>query len=93
MLPGTPLDYNISKEEWLVMRGIAEGHNIIVKEGYCVGGWDWEDCLTETDRQLKDNETYESSSFNNAGLVKLVDKSNSIFISLRKRKLFTEEKL
>ena len=40
MLPGTPLDYNISKEEWLVMRGIAESHNIIVKEGYCVGGWD-----------------------------------------------------
>ena len=40
---------------------------------------------------FKDNETYESSSFKDVDLVKLVERSNSIFQSLRKRKLITEE--
>ena len=39
------------------------------------------------------NETYESSSFKDADLVKLVEKSNSIFQSFRKRKLTTKEGL
>ena len=55
--------------------------------------WDREDYLAEADRQLKDNQTYESSSFKDADLVKLVEKSNSIFQSLRKRKLIIEEEL
>ena len=55
--------------------------------------WDREDYIAEADRQLKDNETYESSSFKDVDLVKLVEKSNSIFQSLRKRKLITEEEL
>ena len=64
MLPGTPLDYNLSKEEWLAMRGLAEDRNIIIKLaniGSCIVVWDREDYITEADRQLKDNETYESS--------------------------------
>ena len=55
--------------------------------------WDREDYIAEADRQLKDNETYESSSLKDEDLVKLVEKSNSIFQSLRKRKLITEEEL
>ena len=39
------------------------------------------------------NETYESSSFKDADLVKLVEKSKSIFQSFRKGKLTTEEEL
>ena len=31
VLPGTPLDHNLSKKEWLAMRGLAEDHNIIIK--------------------------------------------------------------
>ena len=31
VLLGTPLDYNLSKEEWLAMRGLAEDQNIIIK--------------------------------------------------------------
>ena len=31
VLPGTPLDYNLSKEEWLAMTGLAENCNIIIK--------------------------------------------------------------
>ena len=89
MLPGTPLDYNLSKEEWL-------NRNIIIKpadKGSCVVVWDREDYIAEADRQLKDNETYESSSLKDVDLVKLVEKSNSIFQSLRKKKLITEEEL
>ena len=55
--------------------------------------WDQEDYLAETDRQLKDNETYESSSFKDTDLVKLVEKSHSIFQSLSKVKLITDEEL
>ena len=65
MLPGTPLDYNLSKKEWLAMRGLAEDRNIIVKpadKGSCVVVWDRKDYIAEVDRQFKDNETYENSS-------------------------------
>ena len=74
------------------MRGLAEDQNIIIQptdKGSCVVGWDREYYLAEAGRQLKDNETYESSSFKDAPLVKLVEKSNSIFQSLRKRKFIT----
>ena len=96
VLPGTPLDYYLSKEEWLIMSGLAEDWNIIIKptdEDSDAMVWDWEDCTAEADRQLKNDETYKSSSFKDAYLVKLVEKSNSIFQSLRKRKLITEEEL
>ena len=96
MLPGTPLDYNLSKEESLAMRGLAEDRNIIIKpadKGSCVVVLDREGYIAEADRQLKDNETYNSSSFKDADLVILVEKSNSIFQSLRKRKLITEKEL
>ena len=36
---GTPLDYNISNEEWLAMRGLAKDQNIIIMpadKGSCV---------------------------------------------------------
>ena len=76
------------------MRGLAEDQNIIIKpadKGLCVVLWDRENYLAKEDRQLKDIETYESSSFKDAYLVKLVEKS--IFQFLRKRKLITEEQL
>ena len=71
MLPGTVLDYNLSKEEWLAIRGLAEDRNIIIKpvdKGSCVVVWDREDYIAEIDRQIIDNETYESSSFKDADL-------------------------
>ena len=56
VLPGTPLDYNLSKEEWLAMRGLAEDRNIIIKpadKGSCVVVWDREDYIAEADKQLQ----------------------------------------
>ena len=55
--------------------------------------WGQEDYLAESERQLKDNETYESSSFEDADLVKLLEKSNSIFQSIRKKNLLLEMNL
>ena len=77
------------------MRGLAEDQNTIIKpadKGSSIVVWDQEDYFAEEDRQLKDNDTYESSSFKDADLVKLVEKS-SILQSLRQRKLITEEQL
>ena len=96
VLLGTPLDYNLSTEEGLAMTGLAQDRNIIIKpadKGSCVVVWDREGYIAEADRQLNDNETYERSSLKDVDLVKLVEKSNIIFQSLRKRKLITEEEL
>ena len=68
-----------------------EHHNKAGDKGCCAVVWDLEIYLAEADGQLKDNETYESSSFKDVDLVKLEEISNSIFQSLRKRKLITEE--
>ena len=89
-------DYNLSNKEWLAMRGLAEDLNIMIKsagKGSCAVVWDRDDYITKADRQIKHNAIYESSSFKDTNLVKLVGQSNSIFQSLRKRKLITEEKL
>ena len=96
VLPGTPLNYNLSKEEWLAIRGLTEDQNIIIKQadkGYCAVVWNKEDYLTEADRQLQDNEMYKISSFKDGDLVKLVEKSNSIFQSFLRRKPIAEKEL
>ena len=96
VLPGTPLDYDLFKKEWLTLRGLAEDQNLIIKpadKDSCVVVWDREHYIADTDRQLKDNEPYGSSSFKDVDLVKLAEKSNSIFQSLRKRKLTTDKEL
>ena len=87
VLPRTSLDYNLSKEEWLAMRSLAEDHNITIKladKGSCVVVWNQEDVLAEADRQLQGNEIYESSGFKDADLVKLGEKSSNTFESLKK---------
>ena len=57
VLPGTPRDYNLSKEEWLAMRGLAEDRNIVVKPANresCVVLWDREDYLAEAEKLFQD---------------------------------------
>ena len=65
----------------------------MVDKGSCVVVWDWGDYIAEADKQLKDSETYESRSFKDADLTKLIEKSNSIIQSLEKRKLITKVEL
>ena len=96
VLLSTPRDYNLSKEEWLAMRGLAEGRNIIIKpsdKGSCAVLWDREDYLAEAEKQLQDVEIYEDTDFKESDLVKLVEKSHTIFQSLRKKNLITEKEL
>ena len=96
VLPGIPHDYNLSKEERLAMRGLAEDRNIIIKsagKGSCVVLWDREDYLAEAEKQLQDVEIYEDTEFKESDLVKLVEKSHTIFQSLRKKNLITEKEL
>ena len=93
VLPGTPCNYNLSKKEWLAMRGLAEDRNIFIKpadKGFCVALWDREDYLAEAEKQLQDIDIYEDSDFKESDLVKLVEKSNTMFQSLRKKNLIAE---
>ena len=52
---------------------LSEDWNIITKpadKGSCVVVWDRQDYIAGAVRQLKDNETYESSSLKGADLIK-----------------------
>ena len=64
VLPVTPHNYNLLKEEWLAMRDLAEDRNIIIKladKGSCV--WDREDYLAEAEKQLQYVDIYEDTDF------------------------------
>ena len=55
--------------------------------------WDREDYLAESEKQLQEVELHEDTDFKESDLVKLVEKSNTMFQSLRKENLITEKKL
>ena len=66
VLPGTPRDYNLSKEEWLAMRGLAEDREIIIKPAdkvSCVVLWDRENYQAEAEKQLQDGDIFEDTDF------------------------------
>ena len=76
------------------MEGLAEDHNIIIKpadKGSCVVLWDCEDYLAEAEKQLQDADIYEDTDFKKLDFVKLVEKSNTMFQSLRRKNLNTEK--
>ena len=78
------------------MRGLAEDHNINIKpadKGSCVALHDHEDYLAEAEKQLRDVNIYEDIDFKESDLVKLVEKSNTMFHSLRRKNLMTEKEL
>ena len=55
--------------------------------------WDGEDYLAEAEKQLQDIDIYEDTDFKESDLVKLVEKSNTMFQSLRRKNLIAEKKL
>ena len=96
VLPGTPRHYNLSKEEWLAMRDLAEDRKIIIKPAdkvSCVVLWDRENYQAEAEKQLQDGDIFEDTDFKESDLVNLVEKSNTMFQSLRKKNLITEKEL
>ena len=71
LLPGYIIRYNLTKENWLAMKGLEEDQSIMIKpasKDVCVVVWDRRDYLLETKKHLSDNE-----------IVKLVEKSNRMF--------------
>ena len=84
-LPGNSTSYNLTKEEWKAMRGLAENRSIVIKpadKGSCVVVWDKLDYLAEAENHLKDNNTYQDVKFGDNDLVKLVEKSSQMFKQL-----------
>ena len=55
--------------------------------------WDCEDYLAEAEKQLQDTDIYEDTDFKKLDFVKLVEKSNTMFQSLRRKNLNTEKEL
>ena len=52
-LPGKVSTYNLSKEEWRSMRGLAEDRSVVIKaadKGSCVVVWDREDYLKKAEK-------------------------------------------
>ena len=73
--PGTPPPPWLESIERKMVRNerLSEDWNIITKpadKGSCVVVWDRQDYIAGAVRQLKDNETYESSSLKGADLIK-----------------------
>ena len=82
LLPSNSTSYNLTKEEWKVMTGLAEDRSIAIKpadKGSCVVVWDKLDYLAKAENYLKDNNTYQTVKFGDDELVKLMEKYNQIF--------------
>ena len=76
LLPGNFTSYNLTKEEWKAMRGLAEDCSIVINpadKGSCVAVWDTLDYLAEAENHLEDNNTYRDVKFGDDDLVKLVE--------------------
>ena len=59
----------------------------------CVVLWDRKDYLVETAKQHHDADIYEYSDFKETDLVNLLEKSNTMFQSLKRKKLIIEKEL
>ena len=94
LLPGNTTQYNLSKEEWLAMRRLAEDRSIVIKpadKGSCVVVWDRTDYLLEAEKHLSDSSTYKEVKFGDKELLKLVEESNKMFKRLLSKKCILPE--
>ena len=79
---------NLSKEEWKVVRSLANDPNIVIKkadEGSCVVIWDRGDYIMEAERQLNDKAVYQDVNFDKDLIPNLTGESNWVFDSLKQR--------
>ena len=66
LLPSNTTHYNLSKEEWLPMRGLAKERSIVIKpadKGSCMVVWDRKDYLLEAEKHLSDSSSYKVVKF------------------------------
>ena len=82
----TPLSYyNLSTEEWVAVRTLADDRNIVVKKadkGSCVVIWDRDDYITEAESQVKNELVYKKVYFKQDMLCDLVTKSNGFSLKI-----------
>ena len=92
----TPINSNMSKEEWDALRGLADDRSIVINKadkGSRVVVWCRDDYIKEAENKLKDNTAYKDVNFKETILSDLVDKNNKFFKRLRCRKCLTEKEL
>ena len=92
-----PIRYsNLSKEEWVAMRSLANDWSIVIKKadkGDCIVVWYRNHYLEEAEKQLKDQKVYRKVAFKDKTLSQLVDCSNRFFRNLKMKGLITEKDL
>ena len=77
---------NLSKEEWITMRSLADDRSIVIKKvdkGSCIVVWDRNNYLTEAEKQLEDQNVYKKLAFRDKTLSQLVDCSNRFCKNLK----------
>ena len=88
-----PIRYsNLSKEEWIVLRSLADDRSIVVKKadkGSCIVVWDRNDYLREAEKQVKDQNVYRKVAFKYK--TQLVDCSNRFFRNFKMKGHITEK--
>ena len=75
------------------MIGITEDRNINIKladKGSRIVLWGRENYLAEAEKQFQNVDIYEDTDFKESDLVKIVEKDNTMFQSLRRKYLITE---
>ena len=95
--PKDQLGYsNLSKLEWEAIRSLAGDRSIVIKKadkGFCVVVRDRLDYLMEAEKQLKDRKVYQEVRFSENILTDLVEKNNTMFKNLRRKRAILEKEL
>ena len=94
LLPGNTTRYNLTKEERLAMKRLAEDLSTVIKsadKGFCVVVWDRTDYLIEAKKDLSDSNTYKEVKFDDNEIVKLAKVSNTLLKRLLLKKCISPE--
>ena len=94
LLPGNTTRYNLTKEERLAVKRLAEVRSTVIKsadKGFCVVVWDRTDYLIEVKKDLSESNIYKEVKFDDNELVKLVEVSNTLLKRLLLKKCISPE--
>ena len=87
---------NLPKEEWRPIRSLGDDRSVFIKKvnkDLCIVVWDRSHYVLETEKQLSNLSVYRDVSSSENILPKLLEASNKMFSSLRRKDFITEKKL
>ena len=90
IFPGHPKKFNLKMEKYLKMRSLQNDKSVLFKQthkGSALVSWERHDYLKETQRELSDSSIFKEVKITEKYIVDLVDKSNKIFVKLRKKSI------